>query len=214
MSDVTRHESSRKCGLNTFFIRYGCRTTKVGVRHSAWGVSIPSSSGMGVGRRISGCSTPKMSSQYLLHQVWVSDVKVLLFHKTHMVSQYLLHQVWVSDASHIFSGRSHLSQYLLHQVWVSDAKLPVSVQFGRVSIPSSSGMGVGPRSSAPRSLWRGLNTFFIRYGCRTLAANPSAIDDLSQYLLHQVWVSDCGSAFLWRDIKGLNTFFIRYGCRT
>ena len=35
-----------------------------------------------------------------------------------------------------------------------------------------------------------LNTFFIRYGCRTAKIISLATVVASQYLLHQVWVSD------------------------
>ena len=60
-----------------------------------------------------------------------------------------------------------MSQYLLHQVWVSDRNLSDSVLGGKVSIPSSSGMGVGRMTFQDVSKSSCLNTFFIRYGCRT-----------------------------------------------
>ena len=106
------------------------------------------------------------------------------------------------------------SQYLLHQVWVSDYSRSRSRQWQSVSIPSSSGMGVGrlaPSKIAP--IWR-LNTFFIRYGCRTDNFFASNSSRKSQYLLHQVWVSDNPLPTKAEPNPGLNTFFIRYGCRT
>ncbi len=153
-------------GLNTFFIRYGCRT------EAYYLVALTA------------------KSQYLLHQVWVSDF-------------------WASQVLTWFA----LSQYLLHQVWVSD---PLTPRFSRrlqVSIPSSSGMGVGPGRSPHCARGGCLNTFFIRYGCRTIREDEREENPClntffirygcrtclqvanerrwgSQYLLHQVWVSD------------------------
>ncbi len=133
----------------------------------------------------------------------------------HGGSQYLLHQVWVSDGKSL-SKRfwMPLSQYLLHQVWVSDVGTGDRQSLAAVSIPSSSGMGVGPLRFQDEPEPDRLNTFFIRYGCRTLLYLFGSDIVTSQYLLHQVWVSDkegqAGSA-RW---AGLNTFFIRYGCRT
>ena len=106
--------------LNTFFIRYGCRTRLSGFIGNLKVVSIPSSSGMGVGRLYDGGHRKGLRSQYLLHQVWVSDS-------------------WEKTSPYYF---------------------------------------------------RGLNTFFIRYGCRTVQSGTQGVVDVSQYLLHQVWVSD------------------------
>ena len=131
-------------------------------------VSIPSSSGMGVGQLTFFHQPAKEESQYLLHQVWVSDsmtAQAIILEK----SQYLLHQVWVSDRTLLDMGGGTRSQYLLHQVWVSDDSL----------IPDRIGMA-------------SLNTFFIRYGCRTLQYFAPLFWRKSQYLLHQVWVSDDG----------------------
>ncbi len=60
----------------------------------------------------------------------------------------------------------------------------------------------------------GLNTFFIRYGCRTARLSVPVRKLLSQYLLHQVWVSDMMAMFAEMQAMSLNTFYIRYGCRT
>jgi hypothetical protein len=84
----------------------------------------------------------------------------------------------------------------------------------QVSIPSSSGMGVGPSIATVAEMATGLNTFFIRYGCRTERVSNRRTSCRSQYLLHQVWVSDRPAQDMLITTRRLNTFFIRYGCRT
>ena len=181
--------SSRRACLNTFFIRYGCRTEMCSRSRHARYVSIPSSSGMGVGRNI------------------------LLPCRKHKVS--------IPSSSGMGVG----------------LKVLVTGMLGFVSIPSSSGMGVGHLVEDDVTHNNRLNTFFIRYGCRTLRdmkAVASAVSipsssgmgvgprkwvsgiprGVSQYLLHQVWVSDGESRGVQPRRCRLNTFFIRYGCRT
>ncbi len=228
---------STERGLNTFFIRYGCRTEQEVVRLPRGHVSIPSSSGMGVGPTPAIDFTGTDASQYLLHQVWVSDNTPTSLRPSTM------------------SLNTFFIRYGCRTVLCFRRGTNVNV-----SIPSSSGMGVGPNlvwyAPAPFSL----NTFFIRYGCRTNALDRSAgpprlntffirygcrtvlgwgrlVGVRSQYLLHQVWVSDyaliqwallTASQYLLHQVwvsdgalsmgsgalKRLNTFFIRYGCRT
>ena len=119
----------------------------VGRRHGLWGqvfdVSIPSSSGMGVGPG----ATPDALHQRCLNTFFI---------------RYGCRTV-------VFAIQSSTSD---------------------VSIPSSSGMGVGhPYFTSPK-LVKCLNTFFIRYGCRTIKKIEGHFFGESQYLLHQVWVSD------------------------
>ena len=135
----------RRC-LNTFFVRYGCRTKFLRLLRRRWRVSIPSSSGMGVGHRPQA-DPSKITSQYLLRQVWVSDEREWL------------------------PCKNSLSQYLLRQVWVSDV--------------ASDTIGL---------TYDCLNTFFVRYGCRTTMAVAENSIRRSQYLLRQVWVSDPGTS--------------------
>ena len=200
--------------LNTFFIRYGCRTVCDGDLRKRLNVSIPSSSGMGVGRGGVAKHDGNNMSQYLLHQVWVSD-------KLHFTVQCKK------------SGlNTFFIRYGCRTAWCGWVRMSMPV-----SIPSSSGMGVGRfESFRERQFlrlntffirygcrtfniryrsddWR-LNTFFIRYGCRTVQTTQGEIMTRSQYLLHQVWVSDQSYGTNDPRSVSLNTFFIRYGCRT
>ncbi len=213
-TSVPVEQDERLC-LNTFFIRYGCRTqlnlegsvyalsqyllhqvwvsdTGKSSRFWIWEVSIPSSSGMGVGPAISvgsGCAVS--------------------------LNTFFIRYGCRTKSEGIRSDQT-VSQYLLHQVWVSDIAGYDTIADKFVSIPSSSGMGVGRFVPAKTKsfLLGGLNTFFIRYGCRTGQIVVVREEGTSQYLLHQVWVSD---KLLLRSCllpRSLNTFFIRYGCRT
>ena len=107
-------------------------------------VSIPSSSGMGVGR----AEPPGLRCSIGLNTFFIR-------YGCRTLQAYL--------PAPIFR-----SQYLLHQVWVSDKAWIIYRPCNSVSIPSSSGMGVGHYTFADRSRIPSLNTFFIRYGCRTL----------------------------------------------
>ncbi len=242
---------SRERRLNPFFIR----SAFAPLPSVCWlfrSVSIPSSSGLRspLCRRYVGYS---VRSQSLLHQVFVRP-KGNEGHTIAAESQSLLHQVCVRPHTAIFGANASclnpffirsafapcwssisnsvsLSQSLLHQVCVRPWGLSKDGPFGKVSIPSSSGLrspfGVFRRTALSACL----NPFFIRsafalylpgYATPPICLNPFFIRSAfapgqrqgaypptkSQSLLHQVCVRPFLIVLVFISFS-LNPFFIR-----
>ena len=197
--------------LNTFFVRYGCRPwwTDEGPEGA---VSIPSSSGMGVGPTGSSGHVPVVVSIPSSSGMGVGLMTTRTTSLNHQ-SQYLLRQVWVSALLHHWRHqRRHVSIPSSSGMGVGRLR-----ERGRtlpcVSIPSSSGMGVGRLVPTFPELVMSLNTFFVRYGCRpSMTGAFRSLIAVSIPSSSGMGVGQIGSAGE-GSYERLNTFFVRYGCR-